>query len=102
MPLPHQPSGGERHGETRGLVAGEEPGMVAYTIIVYFVALASLMFMYTITWDLFVGFMEMALASGADTVIIGYMYTIHTWIPLALLISLTIWFLSESQVRGEA
>jgi len=38
--------------------------MVAYPLIVYFVSLFALMFFYTLTWDLFMGFMEMALAAG--------------------------------------
>ncbi len=74
--------------------------MVAYPLIVYFVSLFALMFFYTLTWDLFIGFMDMALSAGGDVVIIGYMYTLHTWIPFALLISLTLWFLSQSQARG--
>ena len=74
--------------------------MVAYPLIVYFVSLFALMFFYTLTWDLFMGFMEMALAAGGDVVVLVYMYTLHTWIPFALLISLTIWYLSEAQARG--
>lgn len=75
--------------------------MVAYPLVVYLVSLFSLMFFYTLTWDLYVGFMNMALSAGADGTIIGYLYTIHTWMPFAILISLTIWYLSQSQARGE-
>lgn len=73
--------------------------MVAYATIVYFITLFAVMFLYTITWDLYMGFMDVALDLGANATVIGYMYTVHTWTPLALLLSLTIWYLVQAQKR---
>lgn len=73
--------------------------MVAYATVVYFVSLFTLLFTYTICWDLYTGFFSMAIAMGGDSTILGYMYTIHEWIPAALFPSLTFWHLVQAQRR---
>lgn len=74
--------------------------MVSYATVVYFVSLFAILFMYTLCWDLYTGFWGMALAVGGDSVILGYMYTLHEWIPAAFFLSLTFWYLVQSQRRG--
>jgi hypothetical protein len=73
--------------------------MVAYDTVVYFVSLFALLFLYTMCWDLYTGFFTLAIAAGGDSVILGYMYTIHEWIPAALFLSLTFWYLVQAQRR---
>lgn len=73
--------------------------MVSYATVVYFVTMFAVLFTYTFTWDLFAGFHDMALSAGANATIMGYMYTIHNWIPAAFFLSLTFWYLVQAQRR---
>ncbi|MFA5407577.1 MAG: hypothetical protein WC343_02275 [Bacilli bacterium] len=73
--------------------------MVSYATVTYFVSLFAIMFVYTLTWDLYTGFWTMAVDAGGDATIMGYFYTIHQWIPAAFFLSLTFWYLVQAQRR---
>lgn len=73
--------------------------MVSYATVVYFVCLFAILFLYTLTWDLYAGFWVMAVNLGGDSTALGYLYTIHEWIPAAFFLSLTFWYLVQAQRR---
>lgn len=73
--------------------------MVSYATVVYFISLFAILFVYTLTWDLYTGLWALAVAAGANSPILGYMYTIHEWIPAAFFLSLTFWYLVQAQRR---
>jgi hypothetical protein len=75
--------------------------MGSYATILYFSALFALMFLYTVTWDIYTGFFAMLQQiPGINSTVLGYMYTIHEWIPAALFLSLTFWYIAQAQARG--
>ena len=74
--------------------------MSGYSSIVLILGLGTLLFIYTILYDMYQGWAYVALAAGADSTVLSINLILWQWYPLILLISLTIGHLVESQRRN--
>ena len=71
--------------------------MSGYSNITLIVALGILLLIYTILYDLWIGFADLAETAGADPTVISYLLILWTWYPLIQLFSLTFGYLIENQ-----
>ena len=73
--------------------------MVAWATMVWLVSLVVFGLVYTLLWDLYQSFWNIASAMGLDPVAANVLYAIHLWLPVAFFISSTFWYLVQSQRR---
>ena len=73
--------------------------MVGYATIVLFISFSVMMFIYTIFWDPYVAFWNIAAASGADSNALGVLYAIHQYLPVGFFFSMGLWYLAQAQRR---
>jgi hypothetical protein len=71
----------------------------AWAVMEWFVGLFVVFFIYTFMWDIYLGFWNMALQAGANSVVMSYMYSIHIYLPVLAFIGLSITFLVRMQRR---
>lgn len=73
--------------------------MVSYATVSWLISLFAVMFVYTLLWDLYQSFWDLAVEEGVSGVIMGFLYTLHDWLPIIFLFSSTFWYLSQTQTR---
>ena len=76
--------------------------MVAYATIVYLVCVSVVMFVYTLLYDLYLSLWNIALASGVSSDVMGVLYSVHIYYPAAFFLSMTFWYIIQSQKKGSA
>lgn len=74
--------------------------MSGYSSLTLIVSIGVLLFLYTLLYDLWIGFADLAETAGADPTIMSWVFVIWTWYPLILLVTLTIGYLVENQRRS--
>lgn len=73
--------------------------MVSWATMVYLVSLVIFTFIYALLYDLFTGFYTVVLENGGNTDVLGVLYAIFIWMPVAFFISTTFWYIVMSQRR---
>lgn len=72
---------------------------VGYATLIYLSSLTIVLFVYTFLWDFYVGFWNMALGYGANTTFLGYLYTIHQYLPIIFFVGETIAYIATVERR---
>jgi len=67
--------------------------------MIYFFSLFAVMFVYTFLWDFYVGFWNICLAYGANGTFMGYLYTIHAYLPGIFFVAETIAYVAAVERR---
>ncbi len=72
---------------------------VGYSVIIFLSSLTIVMFVYTFLWDFYVGFWNIALGYGANGTFLGYLYTIHQYLPILIFVGETIALIAAVERR---
>ena len=72
---------------------------VGYATIIYLSSLTLVLFVYTFLWDMYVGFWNIAYNYGASATYMGYLYTIHQYLPILFFVGETIAYISAVERR---
>lgn len=75
-------------------------GMVSYLTMVYVAGIFGVMLLYTVLYDLYLAFWDIAYSLSGGVTELTYLYTLYQWIPAIFLLSMTFWYLKECQSPG--
>ena len=67
--------------------------------MLWLASLTLVLFVYTFMWDFYAGFWNIALNYGANATFMGYLYTIHQYIPAIFFIAETIGYIATVERR---
>ena len=73
--------------------------MVAWATLVWLVSIVVVGLVYTLLWDLYTEFWDVAISIGGNADALGVLHAIMVWIPVAFFLSSTFWLLVQSQRR---